>query len=315
MTAEAAASGMRAVAPPKVGVLLTTYNGQDFLREQLDSLLRQVGVSVHVYAFDDSSTDGTMSILGEYAAANPGVFSLFRNDPNSGGTGLNVFRNLSNVSRDHDYIALADQDDVWLPRKLHAAIEALSRDGGDLYFSNLLAWDGEERITGVVKKASPLRAHDHLFGGGSAGCTYVMSAAFFRRLNDVVGRAELAGVRRISHDWIIYFLARHYGYRVCASPDALIKYRVHAASQYGGMSQGGLGAARRKLRMLRAGFLREQIDNALLFARDGTEDREILLACRRGRWSRLRMLCKYRLSLVRSRARFLPLAFALMVFR
>lgn len=300
---------------PSVGVLLTTYNGQEFLRDQLDSLLAQTGVSVHVYAFDDDSSDETVAILREYAEANPGRFTIRVNQPNSGGTGLNVFRNLPNVRGGHDFVALADQDDVWLPGKVQRAIEALNAAHADLYFSNLLAWDGKDRIFGIVEKASPLRSHDHLFGGGSAGCTYVLSMRFFARLQEVLGRTDLAGVRRISHDWVIYFLARHYGYGVCASSDALIKYRIHAGSQYGGMSRGGLGAAVRKLRMLRGGFLREQVENALLFARDGTTDREILLSCKKGRIERAAMLAKHRFSLVRSNSRLFSLAVALLVFR
>ena len=103
---------------PSVGVLMTTYNGQDFIREQLDSLLAQVGVSIHVYVFDDASTDGTISILRAYANRYPGLFTIFESATNSGGTGLNIIRNAARLPRGHDYVALADQDDVWLPGKL-----------------------------------------------------------------------------------------------------------------------------------------------------------------------------------------------------
>lgn len=300
---------------PRVGIILTTYNGHDFIREQIDSLLNQVGVSLHIYVFDDRSTDDTLSTLRAYSEARPGVFSIFQNEENSGGTGLNVLRNIVKVSSEHDFVALADQDDVWLPDKLQAAIGALTREGSDLYFSNLMAWDGQEQILGVVDKAAKLRGRDHLFGGGSAGCTYVMSASFFSRLKGVLRSVDLRDVRRISHDWIIYFVARHYGHKVTASQDALIKYRIHSHSQYGGMSLGGVKAALRKLDMLRDGFLREQIDNSLLFVRNGSEDQQILLACTKGRWARLKVLLKYRFSLVRKNSRIVPLAIALLGFR
>ncbi len=292
---------------PSVGILLTTYNGNAFLPAQLDSLLAQTGVSLHVYVFDDCSADATMALLHRYAADHPRLFSLRENRPNSGGTGLNILRNLPTVPDIHDFYALADPDDVWLPQKLARAVEILSRDGTGLYFSDLQAWDGQDRMLGTVRKATPLAARDHLLSGGSAGCTYVMTAAFFAHLKARVTAVDLGGVRRISHDWIIYFLARHDGFGVSPSPDTLIHYRIHPDSQYGGMSLGGFGTIMRKLKMLQAGFLRDQTANTLKFAREGTPDRAILVAFQKGRLQRLGILARYRFSLARSRSRFLSL--------
>lgn len=292
---------------PSVGILLTTYNGSAFLPAQLDSLLAQTGVSLHVYVFDDCSSDATMALLHRYAADHPRLFSLRENRLNSGGTGLNILRNLPTVPDIHDFYALADQDDVWLPQKLARAVEILSRDGTGLYFSDLQAWDGQDRMLGTVRKATPLAARDHLLSGGSAGCTYVMTAAFFAHLKARVTAVDLGGVRRISHDWIIYFLARHDGFGVSPSPDTLIHYRIHPDSQYGGMSLGGFGTIMRKLKMLQAGFLRDQTANTLKFAREGTPDRAILVAFQKGRLQRLGILARYRFSLARSRSRFLSL--------
>ncbi|MEP5623197.1 MAG: glycosyltransferase, partial [Hyphomicrobiales bacterium] len=167
-----------AMIEPSVGIVLTTYNGGEFLADQLDSLLAQSGVSLHIYVFDDKSSDSTMAILESYAAANPGRFTVVQNDPNSGGTGLNIFRNLPNLPPHHDFVALADQDDIWLPEKVESAIAALNKEKAGLYFSNLLMWDGKE-VFGVVEKASPLQKRDYLFAGGSAGCTYVLSKEYF----------------------------------------------------------------------------------------------------------------------------------------
>ena len=293
-----------------VGIILTTYNGELFLADQLDSLLLQDGVEVHIYAFDDQSSDRTMDILQAYADANADRFTLFQNTPNSGGTGLNIMRNLKNVPDSHDYYALADQDDIWMPEKLHRAITTMRQDKSDLYFSNLSAWDGKETMLGIVRKDAPLQRYDHLFGGGSAGCTYLLNARFFRHVKDIVAQTNIDGVRRISHDWILYFLARHLGYSVTASPDALIKYRIHVDSQYGTMSLGGFAALKRKFGMLRNGFLRDQVRNALRFAQEGTAERAILLRYDSGFMGRLSTLLQYRTQLVRGRSRFLPLVIA-----
>jgi len=295
---------------PNVGIIMTTYNGQDHLDAQLDSLLEQVDVQLSIYVFDDRSNDGTPSILDRYAAFNPEQFTVHRNTQNSGGTGLNIFNNLHMVPTEHDFFALADQDDIWLPTKLSQAISTLTKDNTDLYFSNLLAWDGQDEILGTVRRSGSIRERDHLFGGGSAGCTYVLSRAFFAHVKEISAATDIGGVRRISHDWIIYFLARHYGYGVSASPDALIKYRIHSESQYGGMSLGGIATLRRKARMLRSGFLREQVENTLRFAREGSAERDILLAYQKGPFHRLAILTTYNYSLARSKLRFFLLVIA-----
>ncbi|MEL6682182.1 MAG: glycosyltransferase [Pseudomonadota bacterium] len=289
---------------------MTTYNGQDHLGDQLDSLLGQVDVSVHIYVFDDQSSDGTLAILDLYAASHPDQITVFRNAQNSGGTGLNIFNNLHLVPTEHDFFALADQDDIWLPTKLSQAVATLTQDQTDLYFSDLLAWDGQDTILGTVRKSGSLKALDHLLGGGSAGCTYVLSAPLFTHLKNVLAATDITAIQRISHDWIIYFIARHYSYPVSAAPDALIKYRIHAESQYGGMSLGGIGALRRKASMLRAGFLREQVANALLFAQKGSPERDILLAYQKGPLHRLAILLRHNFSLARSKMRFFSLVVA-----
>lgn len=284
--------------------MMPTFNGEAFIAEQLDSLLNQQGVELHVYAFDDGSTDKTVSILEDYARTNPGVFSIFSGGENSGGTGLNIFQNIGQVPNTDDYVAFADQDDVWMPDKLIRAIKVMAAQEAGLYFSNLLSWDGDATILGVVKKDAPLNTRDHLFGGGSAGCTYVMTRGFFQHLVEIIGQTDLGGVKRISHDWIIYFVARHYGFDVAASSDALIKYRIHQNSQYGAMSLGGIGAVLRKVGMLRDGFMKAQVVNALKFCREGSEDQAILLAYQRGWISRLSVLLRYNFTLTRKKSRF-----------
>ncbi len=309
MTAPADTAGLA-----RVGIIMPTYNGARFIGEQLDSLLGQVGVSLHVYAFDDGSSDRTVAILRDYAAAHPDMFSVFENEVNSGGTGLNIFCNIHRVSDNHDFFALADQDDVWLPDKLLRGIEALRRDGTDLYFSNLMVWDGKDAILGLVRRDAPLRVRDHLFGGGSAGCTYVLSARFFLHLKDRLAPIDFNGIKRISHDWTIYFIARHDDFGVSVASDAMIKYRVHSDSQYGAMTLGGAGALLRKFRMLRGGFLMEQVVNALRFARPGTEDERALLAYRRSWLGRLSVLLRHNRSLARETSRFVFLVIATLIF-
>lgn len=101
---------------PRVEVLLATYNGQQFLGEQIDSLLGQDYANLTVLARDDGSTDGTQDILREYALRFPDRFRVVELAAANGGV-LRSFLSLMKAST-AEYICFADQDDVWLPNKV-----------------------------------------------------------------------------------------------------------------------------------------------------------------------------------------------------
>ena len=121
----------------KVAVLMSTYNGEQFLREQLDSILDQENVDLNLYVRDDGSNDHTIDILSEYADKHSNVH-FYRGDKNLGACGS--FLELLSKEYDADYFALADQDDIWDKDKISVAIEKLKTLPADkpaLYHSNL----------------------------------------------------------------------------------------------------------------------------------------------------------------------------------
>lgn len=110
---------------PKVLVLMATYNGKEYLNKQLDSILSQVGVNVHVLVRDDGSIDGTLEILNEYT--HTGVVKVIKAKIDDKHGAMNNFYNLLRIaqteySNDYDYFALSDQDDVWYKNKLEVLI-------------------------------------------------------------------------------------------------------------------------------------------------------------------------------------------------
>ncbi len=110
---------------PTVCVLLCTYNGEKYLKEQLESVLSQEDVDVTVIAHDDGSQDRTKSILAEYAV------SLFGEEHYGAAKG---FLYLLSIAPDADYYAFCDQDDVWDADKLITAVRTIeSQKGPALY--------------------------------------------------------------------------------------------------------------------------------------------------------------------------------------
>ena len=105
-----------------VEVLMSTYNGHKFLKEQIESILLQKDVDVHITVRDDGSNDDTVSILKEYE--NQNVLSWYAG--NNVGPAFS-FLELVKKAPESDYYALCDQDDVWLEDKLIKAVTCINR--------------------------------------------------------------------------------------------------------------------------------------------------------------------------------------------
>jgi len=106
---------------PLIQVLVCTYQGERFVREQLDSIIKQHYPAIEIYIFDDGSTDKTVTIIHEYCERYSNIF-LYENDNNLGFL-RNFEQAIANSSA--NYIALSDQDDIWELDKLSLSMEAL----------------------------------------------------------------------------------------------------------------------------------------------------------------------------------------------
>lgn len=103
-----------------VSIAMTTYNGERFLRQQLDSLYAQTMLPDEVIVCDDGSTDGTIDILKEYGQSKGLKYYL---NERSLGVNANFYKAISLC--ECDYIAICDQDDIWLPPKIELSYKKL----------------------------------------------------------------------------------------------------------------------------------------------------------------------------------------------
>lgn len=107
-----------------VEVLLATYNGERFLRQQIDSILSQSYENLRILARDDGSSDSTMAILNEYEQRFPNRFRIIPKSTPGRGAKEN-FLQLMKVST-ADYVCFSDQDDVWLADKVNRTMLAMA---------------------------------------------------------------------------------------------------------------------------------------------------------------------------------------------
>ena len=104
-----------------VSVVMATYNGEKYIREQLDSIINQTYPIHEIIIQDDCSTDGTVAIIEEYVTRHANI-KLFVNEQN---LGFNENFKTAVMRATGEYIAISDQDDVWFPEKIEFQVKTI----------------------------------------------------------------------------------------------------------------------------------------------------------------------------------------------
>ena len=207
----------------RVCVLLSTYNGEKFIVEQIESLLIQKDVEVDILVRDDGSTDRTREILDVYQ--NEGKLKWYS------GNNLGFaqsFIDLVFQAPDSDFYAFCDQDDIWLSDKLSRAVKALETldNPRSLYCSNVFYYKDGQTYGGIHKHAQTFDKYTCLVRNIAPGCSMV----FTKGLKDLVKSAPPR--RIIAHDFWIFQLAMLLG-EVVYDFEPSMCYRQHENNQIG----------------------------------------------------------------------------------
>lgn len=229
-----------------VTILLAVYNGALHLPAQLASIADQTHRNWQVIASDDGSKDDSVALLDGFAGDHP----LTRLEGPSDGFNRNFMHLLRNLPDAPGLVALCDQDDVWLPGKLAAAVAALdavSAATPALYCSRRVIWDGgadTEQLSRLYDR--PPSFANALIENIAAGNTIVLNGAAARLVRQESLQAE--GV--FAHDWWIYQLITGVGGQVIYDPEPRVLYRQHAGNQVGA-GETLLGGLANKLAVMR----------------------------------------------------------------
>ena len=213
---------------------MATYNGGRFLTPQLESIREQTIAEIDVLASDDGSTDDTSSILESFAANWPkGRFDIVRG-PGQGFA--DNFRSLlARTDIDADYFAFSDQDDIWRPDKLEAAIAWLASRPPDcpaLYCSRTeLIDEGGRHIGFSPAFLRPPGLRNALVQSIAGGNTMVFNRAAYALLSEAARRTAF-----LTHDWWSYLLVTAADGEVHYALKPRVLYRQHGNNLVGSNS-------------------------------------------------------------------------------
>jgi rhamnosyltransferase len=244
---------------PSICVLMATYNGARFVADQVATILNQHDVDVMLHVRDDGSSDATVAIVEAQAQRDPRVRLVDPGGAPTGSAARNFLHMLLTVDLgEAEYIALADQDDLWLSHKLRHAVDQIRKAGAAGYSADLVAFDDKGiRAPWLLRKHGPQRRFDHVFQGASAGCTYLLTRAAVEEMRPWLQTLTFPADHGISHDWAIYAFVRSRRLGWVCDDVAPILYRQHAANVYG--SQRGIGDLVARIKLLRARWYRRHI--------------------------------------------------------
>jgi glycosyltransferase involved in cell wall biosynthesis len=210
----------------KIAVVMTTYNGERYLEQQIESILSQSLLPNTLIVCDDQSTDGTVGILDKYQQQGKLTYVI-----NTKQLGLiENFKKAVALAPHDAYVALSDQDDQWLPDKLEQSARLLLEieDPGlpCMVYTDLMLVDQEDKVLNQsFRNELGQDRYQHnlqtlLFGNFVNGCTVLMNPVLKARF------AEIPGDISLNHDGWMSLQAYAFG-KAQELKIPLVRYRKH----------------------------------------------------------------------------------------
>lgn len=215
-----------------VAVIMSTYNGEKYLREQIDSILAQEGVNVELYIRDDGSQDGTRKIIADYVSRCGNVHADFGENVGAGRSFIEALIS----APEYEYYAFSDQDDFWLPEKLSSAVsfirqKELPDDIPVVYYANAHVADSKLNILRTTEKHKFTQTlGSEIVKRRVLGCTMLINAKMREILKS---RPITDDMLSRFHDSLIISLVYSLGGIVMCDPGAYILYRQHGTNSTG----------------------------------------------------------------------------------
>lgn len=218
-----------------VDILLASYQGARYIKDQIQSILNQTYPFIHIWIRDDGSTDNTPQILEQIASFYPDRITLLPFHKNLGVRGN--FSELMAYSKS-PYIMFSDQDDIWLPNKIELSLQAIKKLEAlhDPHLPLLVHTDLSvvKHDLSIIKNSfweyaklnpSATSLNRLLTQNVLTGCTMILNRSLLNKALPIPSRA-------IMHDWWIALTAAAFGH-ICHVDQPTMLYRQHHSNGIG----------------------------------------------------------------------------------
>lgn len=225
-----------------VAILMATYNGEKFIKEQIDSILNQTYRNIELYIRDDNSTDNTINIVNEYVNRYPGKIVLVNDGRTAKSASINflfLLEYVCNINK-HELFMFSDQDDYWLKDKIKITVEEYNRIENKnqpiLLHTDLHVVDSNLNIIeNSFMKYSNLKSkynkfNNYLVQNNVTGCTMLINKELAKLIKYDTKKIYM-------HDWYFALLASAFG-QVKFINVPTIKYRQHGNNVIGARKSG-----------------------------------------------------------------------------
>ncbi len=214
-----------------IDILLATYNGEDYIKEQLDSIINQTYTNIQILINDDCSTDTTKEILQEYEQKDSRIKVKY-NSKNIG-----YKKNFEELLKrvEHQYFMLSDQDDYWLPEKVEKSLKKIEKENADLVFTDLqVVNENLKEITPSLVKYMKFKKNIKKYNDYRlvflrncvTGCTIISKKELIQKYIPIPQEYPMV------HDWWIALIISQQG-KLSFLDEPTIKYRQHGDNQLG----------------------------------------------------------------------------------
>lgn len=215
----------------QIDILLATYNGEKYLKTQLDSILNQTHKNIRILINDDCSTDGTIDILKEYEEKDERIKVQY-NEKN-----LGYIKNFENLLTrvENDYFALSDQDDFWMEYKIEKSLDKLINENADLVFTDLEPVNEDlttitPSLVKFMKMDKNIKKHKDyklvFLRNCVTGCTIISKRELINKYMPIPKQNPMV------HDWWMALIISQIG-KIAFLDEPTIKYRQHIDNQLG----------------------------------------------------------------------------------